>query len=99
MIRVEINFFFQVLQIPVNIPKDPLFAPSINVRVFDDRMVHKPLVGTRSIGIAPFVTFYGRKKQLEDLEADLPKSVDLEDIPGAKLIKPEDNQVPEPVNY
>jgi hypothetical protein len=44
-----------VIRMERDLSKKSLYAPPLNIRVFDDRLVSKPLIATRSISLEPFV--------------------------------------------
>jgi hypothetical protein len=69
----------------VKLPSSRLFAPPLNIRVYDDRVLYKALVATRSISLAPFITWDDSKDEISIVPLDdetKPKVVDK--IPGAK---------------
>ncbi len=82
----------------MKIPENPLFAPPLNIRVYDDRLILKPLVALRSIPLSPFIPWAQPSEQdLAVLNENIRKPVDQ--IPGAALIKeevppPDANQPP-----
>jgi len=43
--------FLEVIEVAVRIPEDKLFAPPINIKVFDDRLIYKPLIGVRYLNL------------------------------------------------
>eukprot|EP01114_Cavostelium_apophysatum_P012665 TRINITY_DN2890_c0_g1_i2.p1 TRINITY_DN2890_c0_g1~~TRINITY_DN2890_c0_g1_i2.p1 ORF type:complete len:2032 (+),score=608.70 TRINITY_DN2890_c0_g1_i2:72-6098(+) len=47
--------YLEVIRLDVKIPEDVMFAPPINIKVIDDRLVYKPIVGVRSISTTPFI--------------------------------------------
>eukprot|EP01091_Cochliopodium_minus_P016955 TRINITY_DN6513_c0_g1_i1.p1 TRINITY_DN6513_c0_g1~~TRINITY_DN6513_c0_g1_i1.p1 ORF type:complete len:1344 (+),score=430.13 TRINITY_DN6513_c0_g1_i1:61-4092(+) len=67
----------QVLRLPVRLPLNPLYAPTVNVRVYDSRSITKPLVATTAIPLAPLMPWSNLEKKRENL----PPLVDT--IPGA----------------
>jgi len=70
----------EVLHLPVKVPLDPLFAPPINIKIYDDRLIHHPLGGTRSISLASYIPW--KAKAAEEHSEDIPPAI--EGIPGAK---------------
>lgn len=70
----------------VKIPEDKMFAPPINVRVYDDRLLNKPLLATRSIPIVPFIP-WGEDNKLAIQAAGEQMPEKVEGIPGAAFIK------------
>eukprot|EP00033_Pygsuia_biforma_P002484 GCRY01002754.1.p1 GENE.GCRY01002754.1~~GCRY01002754.1.p1 ORF type:complete len:1277 (-),score=458.89 GCRY01002754.1:265-4095(-) len=68
----------ETLSIPVKVPMNPLYAPYINVRVYDSRLLgaNTPLVASTSIPLAPYIPWSSSKPL-----SLLPPPVD--DIPGA----------------
>jgi hypothetical protein len=39
----------------VKLPLDPIFCPSLDVKVFDNRVIYKPLIGTTTIPFDKFL--------------------------------------------
>jgi hypothetical protein len=86
--------FLETLVLPVSVPEDPLFAPPINIKVYDERLLgaYKPLVAARSFSMLPFLPWKDQvkmdenmKKQLESAQEDTLQKV--EKIPGSAYIK------------
>jgi len=73
----------EVLKLNVQIPEDPLFAPPINIQVYDDRVIHKPLVAFRSLNSAQFIPW----QKVEVVPENTPPVV--ENIPGASQLSEE----------
>jgi hypothetical protein len=63
----------------VPVPENQLFAPPINIKVKDDRLIHQPLVATRSISMTPFIPWTPEEPIVRE---DVTPVVDK--IPGAK---------------
>lgn len=69
----------------IKVPENKLFAPPINIRVYDDRLVlGKPLIATRSLPLEAFVPWESVRPVVSE---DAPRIVD--EIPGAKHIATE----------
>lgn len=49
--------FLEQLVLDIDLPMKTIFAPSINVRVFDDRVLGEVLVGSTAIPLAPYMTW------------------------------------------
>lgn len=62
-----------------------MFAPPLNIRVYDDRVIAKPLIGTRSLPLEAFISWEAVRPNISE---DAPKIV--QEIPGAKSIKEDD---------
>lgn len=71
--------FLEVLNLKVAIPENPLFAPPINLLVYDDRVIHKPLIAFRSLSTAHFIPW----ENVQVVQEDAP--VVVKEIPGAPL--------------
>lgn len=71
------------------VPEDPLYAPSLNIRVRDDRKIHKPLLGNRSLSLGPFIPWTSAKPPSE---ADTELKV-VKEIPGAPKEEPKQEEV------
>ena len=67
----------QVLRLPVRLPLNPLYSPTVNVRIYDSRSITKPLIATTAIPLGPFMPW----SNLERKRENLPPLVDS--IPGA----------------
>eukprot|EP00027_Filamoeba_sp_ATCC50430_P012373 CAMPEP_0168566368 /NCGR_PEP_ID=MMETSP0413-20121227/14383_1 /TAXON_ID=136452 /ORGANISM="Filamoeba nolandi, Strain NC-AS-23-1" /LENGTH=1321 /DNA_ID=CAMNT_0008598385 /DNA_START=51 /DNA_END=4013 /DNA_ORIENTATION=- len=81
--------FLEVLQLPVQVPENPLFAPPINIQVYDDRKIVRPLAGLRTISISPFVSWYNMSAENAGKGMDEGNTPVVDSIPGASLIKEE----------
>ena len=62
----------EVLRLPVELPENPLFAPAVNVRVYDGGSV----VGSSSIPLAGYLPWSGldrpKESTVEHFEGDIP---------------------------
>lgn len=47
--------FLETIHLSVPLPKDELYCPMVNVRVFDDRLMGKALVGSTSIPLIDYL--------------------------------------------
>ncbi len=74
----------QTLELDVRLPSSRLFAPPLNMRVYDDRGIYKALIATRSLSLAPFITWDDTpvETSMVHLEDD-PKPIVVTTIPGA----------------
>eukprot|EP00658_Telonema_sp_P-2_P049896 TRINITY_DN3797_c0_g1_i2.p1 TRINITY_DN3797_c0_g1~~TRINITY_DN3797_c0_g1_i2.p1 ORF type:complete len:847 (-),score=240.58 TRINITY_DN3797_c0_g1_i2:167-2707(-) len=78
----------ELLQIPCELPTKEIFAPNLNVRVFDNRLLGMATVGSASIPVAPYLSW----NSLE-LEPAIPEGVefaDMEDDEEEDLAPPQD---------
>ena len=58
-------FYQDTVRMSVPLPEAEVFAPVVNVRVFDERPRFKVLVGSAAISIAPYLPWNkGKSKQL-----------------------------------
>lgn len=78
------------MELPLQVPEDPLYAPSLNIRVFDDRVISKPNIATRSLSLASWYPW--NKDPLPSVEQDTEIKV-VNEIPGAPKEAPKEEQV------
>eukprot|EP00656_Telonema_subtile_P051134 TRINITY_DN6814_c0_g1_i3.p1 TRINITY_DN6814_c0_g1~~TRINITY_DN6814_c0_g1_i3.p1 ORF type:complete len:910 (-),score=293.62 TRINITY_DN6814_c0_g1_i3:1309-4038(-) len=57
--------FMQMKTLQLLLPHKALFAPNINVRVFDDRLLGEVVVGTSSIPVAPYMNWSDSALEIE----------------------------------
>ncbi|KAJ3431796.1 c2 calcium-dependent membrane targeting [Anaeramoeba flamelloides] len=67
----------EVFRVKAKVPLSHLFAPNINVRVYDNKKISKPLVASGSISLAQFIPWADVPLQ----SSNLPPKIDR--IPGA----------------
>lgn len=67
----------------LQVPDNRIYAPPINIKVYDDRLIHKPLIATRSISMSPFIPWDQDTDALKALNQENFKPT-VDKIPGAK---------------
>eukprot|EP01119_Soliformovum_irregulare_P020127 TRINITY_DN648_c0_g1_i1.p1 TRINITY_DN648_c0_g1~~TRINITY_DN648_c0_g1_i1.p1 ORF type:complete len:1282 (+),score=464.21 TRINITY_DN648_c0_g1_i1:141-3986(+) len=72
----------EVLRLDVKIPEDKLYSVPLNIKVYDDRLITKPMVAYRSLSLTPFLPWTS-PPTMEELDENAPKMVT--EIPGAAL--------------
>ena len=90
--------YFQRLLVPINIPLNPLFAPSLGISVEDSRFggLWKPTLGTASVHLSPKIPWspdYDAKtvfKQQQKLQAAAKSLYEFEDVSDAESMSDDD---------
>lgn len=69
--------FLEVIHFHVNLPLNPLFAPTLNARVYDSGLLKKKLIGSSSIPLGPYIPWSNE----EIPRYNLPEKADT--VPGS----------------
>ena len=76
--------FLEVLPLQVKLPASRIYSPPLNIRVYDDRLIYKPLVAARAISLASYIPWEDPLPIAEVASVDDEQRVIIVDkIPGA----------------
>jgi len=75
--------FLENLEIPVKLPIDPIYSPVVEVKVFDNRIIYKPLIGATSINIDKLLP-WAKGEEIEEI----PDNAEIPHIPPQEAGNP-----------